>query len=471
MVERSFVGKYLPYSLLGLVAAWAFLAKRAGPSRPAWSQGPQLHLVSFAVKGASRPGSRCKVQLHGPPDFWVSLAPTPCRWAQGDRIELSRESLDGLAKNPAKARRGLWVSHYIGHRRQRSGFWASLANWRSWLFVACSSDPGANFVLASLSGMPNVLRKTRLSWLRDAGLGHLTAVSGLHVGTLAQVVGWASLRMMGLGRVPNFARFGVDIRQVAAILLSTVPLIAFVLATGAAASASRAFLCWVTFSLTAACGLNLHRLIALGAIAVLMLACRPSWWGEPGFCFSFVATAVLLWPQRALEEVAESEERAARLGSWHRFKQWLAQSSWSTSWQLCWALAPLSLWFFEKASLVSVFANLVAIPVFAMWVLPIGLLALALAGLSSALGCAWQAQDLVVDLFTVAGYGGSLVLETARLASAFPQGTPWHWSILSAWALVFYPTRKPVSPLHPLAFAPRTLLWVLLGAPLWSPRV
>lgn len=451
--------------LLGLGAGVALLyAKPQSQRGMDWAQANDPQLVSFAVKGAARPGSRCKVELQGPVELWVSLPSTPCHWAQGDRIELSKATFARLGPLNGKPRSLLWVNHYIGHRQARGGFWVALATWRSWLFVACGREPGANFVLASLSGMPNVLRWIRLRWLREAGLGHLTAVSGLHVGSLALVLNWILSRILGSFRTPRTSALGVDLGQLLATGLCMTPLLIFVLATGAAASASRALLCWVAFALATSFGLNLHRLSLLGAIAAVMLFYHPAWWGAPGFCFSFVATAVLL----GASSTPSSEPPTCGKGGLQWLKARLAQSSWSTSWQLFWALAPLSLYFFKQASLVSVFANMVAIPVFAAWVLPFGLLGVVTAGLSELLGCASQAHDLVVDLFFLAGRGGTMILAIAKLASEVPQGSPWYWSCLAAWALVIYPTRRPLSPLHPLAFAPKTLLWVLVGAPLWA---
>lgn len=450
---------------IGALALLLRLGSEPEPFEPL-PRGLSGELLSFEVQGASRPGARCKVELRGLPDLWVSLPAQPCLWSAGDRIELPGASVRRWKQRPSR-HRVLWVSHYVGHKRSRGGFWEALAKWRVWLFVHCGKDPGANFVLASLSGMPQVLRWKRLTWLRQAGLGHLTAVSGLHVGTLAQVVFWTLMRVMGAFRWSRRPGACVDFAHLLAVLACTVPVLAFVMATGAAASACRALLCWGTFALAASFGLHLHRLSVLAWIAIGMLAFRPAWWGDPGFCFSFVATAVLLWPRPS------SFERSflagpQTLGIWRsRAQALLAQSSWSTSWQLCWALAPLSLWFFGTSSMVSVFANLVAIPVFAGWVLPLGLLAVGLAALSEFFGCAQLCFGLVANLFYLAGWGGALILDTARFFSRVSPGGPWQWSLLSVWLLVIYPTREHLSPLHPLAFAPKSLLWVLVGAPLW----
>lgn len=450
---------------------WTFV--QWGPGRLAadWRPEPGTDLVSFTVKGASYPGARCKVMVAGPPHRWLSLPAQPCRWSQGDGIELPRRVVQRGWPADKQGPRVLWVRHYIGHQRRSRGYWVALAKWRMWLYQACGRDPGSNFVLASLSGMPRVLRWLRLDQLRQAGLGHLTAVSGLHVGTLAHAVGWIAMRIAGLLPRPKGGPGRFDIGQLFNLCFCALPLLAFVMATGAAASACRALLCWGLWALAAGFGLNLHRLSLLGAIALGMLAWCPAWLSDPGFYFSFVATAILLWPDaqgRTRDEAAPSsfgDLWGAGKGMTIRV---LSQSSWSTSWRLFWALAPLSLWFFKKASLVAVLANLVAIPVFAGWVMPLGLCAVGIAACSELLGCAGAAYDLVVALFSLAGMGGVLILDLARCLSAVPQGGPWHWTGICAVALLLHPRGRPLSPLHPLRWAPTPLLWVLMCAPLWA---
>lgn len=458
-VDSWNVLKRAAYAALG--ALLLALALRFEGGRPAGvGPLPPGELVSFMVHGASRPGARCRVKLAGTRVFWVSLPAEPCQWSRGDRIELPREVVQRWNRRGRAS--VLWVNHFIGHRRGTQGFWAALAKWRRQLFLRCAGEPGANFVLASLSGIPTVLRWTRLQWLREAGLGHLTAVSGLHVGTLAQVVFWGVRRLTGLCQRPRWSWSRVDLGALMALVACLIPLIAFVMATGAAASACRALLCWGVFALMACFGVNLHRLVTLGWIGGGMLVVHPAWLRSPGFYFSFVATAILLWPKGVDRSELVSDPPPGR--GWQAL---LAQSSWSTSWRLCWALAPLSLWFFQKASTVSVLANLVAIPVFAGWVLPFGLLAVGTAALSELVGCAEAAQELVVQLMFLAGWGGTVILDTAQLFSRVSYGGPWHWALMSTWALVVYPKQDGLSPLHPLAGAPRTLLWVLVCAPLW----
>lgn len=402
-------------------------------------------LVAFEVVGAALPGKRCLVQTRRAASphavFWLSLPHRPCRWSSGDRIEVSRTR---LRPGRGHRRRPLRVSHYVGQHRSTRGFWVALSNWRSALFVRCDPDPGASFVLASVTGMPRVMRRYWVERLRQAGLGHLTAVSGLHVGTLAQAMTWTFLRFVRGRRLGARGRYPVDFIYAMSLVLASVPVLAFVCATGLAASACRALLCWGVWALGVSAGANFHKVSMLGWIAWGMLVVNPHWGWDPGFYFSFVATAILLWHQPS------------------------PSSSWSTSWQLAWGLAPLSLFFFQGASLVSVAANLVAIPVFGMWVLPLGLSGVALAAISSLLGVSALTEGAVVGLMQWAGMGGSVIMGVAEGLSVVPMGGRWHWACLAAWTLACGPSRPEYGPLHPLYFARRPLLWLLVSSPMWG---
>lgn len=412
---------------------------------PPAGSGDVLELEAYEVVGASFPGARCRVRVrsvrgHRMP-LWLALPAEPCVWAQGDRIEVTARQAPVRSRPGSQVRR---VSHYVGQHRVFKGFWVALARWRWRLFVHCDPRPGSAFVLASVGGMPRVLRRLRRERLRQVGLGHLTAVSGLHVGLLAQGVSWFATRL-GSGLVRRWDRaWPIDFTVLWGLGCALLPVLTFVVATGGRVSACRALGCWLLVVGCNALGLHLHRLYTLAWVAWVMLILEPLWWTSPGFYLSFGATCLLLWPSsRPL-------------------------SAWSTSWQLMWGLAPLSLFFFGQASLVSVGANLLAIPVFGCWVLPIALVALGIAGASSLLDQAHRVEPLVFWLFDLAGQGGALILASSRLLSVVSAGDRWVWALIASWILVVYPAKPHWVVGHPLHFATRPLLWVLVSAPMWA---
>jgi competence protein ComEC len=197
------------------------------------------------------------------------------------------------------------------------------------------------------------------------GLGHLLAVSGVHVGLVGAF-------LLLLGRILRLPR---ALGQA----LSAVGIFFYVLAIGPRPSAWRALL----MALGAIVGLFLHRRadgLSLWALAALvLLLVNPLQWGEVGFQLSFAATWALicLTPQiRAFLPAALAASAAAWLGTW-----------------------PLMVYHFQQLALAGLLANPLAIPLAGV-ILGLGLL-LGLLGqvwLPAALPLGWCLVKLM-DLF------------------------------------------------------------------------
>lgn len=426
------------------LAACAFALQRRPASREWKGQG---ELVVMQVVAAASPGRDCRVQARivgreGRP-VWLSLPPDPCHWTRGDRLDIPAQR---LSKGRGSRARPLHSEIYLGHARSGSRFWIALAKWRWQLARHLDRDSAANFVLASVAGMPRVLRSYWLERLRRSGLGHLTAVSGLHVGSFAQLLAGSTLRLAALW--PRGA-LQLDWLPVEPGLLwsrsvAALGVVAFVLATGASPSACRAALCWAALALAELWGLSLHRSTCLGWIAFAMLSVEPGWWENPGFYLSMVATAILIWPR---------DEQSGQ---------------WAASWRLFWGLAPLSLFFFRQASLYSVLANAIAIPVFGMWVLPLALLGVCLAAFSELVGGSEWALEPVLSIFALAGQGGKVILAVAQRVAELPGGSRGDWALMALVILCVYPRRWTSSRERPVYGTSMAMLWLLASAAAWE---
>ena len=118
---------------------------------------------------------------------------------------------------------------------------------------------------------------------RDAGIAHLLAVSGLHVGLVALMVGWA---LMWIGR----ERRGRIIRG--SVQLTAVWL--FVLVSGLAPSSVRAALVFSLFIISDILGRRTPKLNLLAAAAIIMLIVKPMLLFDVGWQLSFSAVAGIL---------------------------------------------------------------------------------------------------------------------------------------------------------------------------------
>ncbi|HEY8428246.1 MAG TPA: DNA internalization-related competence protein ComEC/Rec2 [Sandaracinaceae bacterium] len=182
--------------------------------------------------------------------------------------------------------------------------------------------------------------------VRDAGLSHVLAVSGLHVTLLAGALVWLVARL--LVRIERVAA-RVDVSRIAKGI--GVPLaLAYALLVGDAPSAWRAALTAAVAWTLAAAGRRAHPVTVTAAAALLVAALRPDDLPRPGFLLSIVATAALVSGPR----VPESWARAA-----------LVVSARTTV-----ATAPFVLWMFGQVPLVGLIANLVVVPIAGALLLP-----------------------------------------------------------------------------------------------------
>lgn len=198
--------------------------------------------------------------------------------------------------------------------------------------------------------------------LRESGLSHLVAISGLHIGIaagmglllgrlLSQIYGRSWLAMAcGLGAATGYAWLaGFSLPTQRALIMVSAGLLALFLGRG----------------------VNRWQVMSLALLLVLLL--QPMASLTPGFWLSFGAVAVLL-------------------AVFDRTKSWL--SLFRAQWSLLLGLAPLSLAFFSLLSPLSLPVNLIAVPIFSVVLIPLTLVALCLEGVQPALaeGLWWLAN-------------------------------------------------------------------------------
>ncbi|HPQ40135.1 MAG TPA: ComEC/Rec2 family competence protein, partial [bacterium] len=189
---------------------------------------------------------------------------------------------------------------------------------------------------------------------REAGLVHLLAISGLHVGILAAAV------MLLLRRLPGT----LTTRSLVLIALAWF----YAVFTGGAASVIRAVLL-LTLCMT---GRILHRPVSLhrslSIAAILLLIVRPGWIGDPGFQLTFTATFGIAGLTSSFERCLPGSRRS-------RIRLAMAVALAAQT-----ATAPISAFWFNRIGLLSFALGLCMIPL-ASGVLITGLGTLLSAGL------------------------------------------------------------------------------------------
>ncbi|MGB0680548.1 MAG: DNA internalization-related competence protein ComEC/Rec2, partial [Polyangiales bacterium] len=214
---------------------------------------------------------------------------------------------------------------------------------------------------ALLLGESRQVPRAARAQVQAAGLAHLLAVSGLHVGLMLGV--WLSVCQRALRFVPSLAQRALVPRLAALCALPAcflVPLFA-----GGQPSAWRA-------GLTTALALSLRicgkqaRADGVCALAMWSMAgLDPTLAVRPAFLLSVAATAALVSRATAPVRPGPRLLRALRTGAHSALRTFIAT-------------APLTWWFFHSAPLVALLSNLFLLPLLTLTLLPSFLLHAAL---------------------------------------------------------------------------------------------
>ncbi|MCB9520672.1 MAG: DNA internalization-related competence protein ComEC/Rec2 [Myxococcales bacterium] len=243
------------------------------------------------------------------------------------------------------------------------------------------------------------------------GAAHVLAVSGLHLGLLCALAFAGVSRAV---RVLPFVALRWGVRPAAAAL--TVPgVAAYVILTGAPASAVRAALMTVCVLVAIAVRRPASAIHGLSVAVIAMVGARPLAVADLGFQLSVAATLglVLTVPRSA------SSDPSVQPG---RLRRWLSSArrsigvSVQTSVVASAATAPVLLWHFGSMPLAGALSNLVVVPPLALVALPAGFVG-ALAGhlgLPGAAGLVAVASGSV-ELATALAEGGARWLEPALI--------------------------------------------------------
>ncbi len=298
--------------------------------------------------------------------------------------------------------------------------------------------PGAEsrFVRALALGDTRGLQDEDWSILRTAGLTHLIAISGFHVGLVA---GAFALLARGLWWCfPGFGRRMPRAQAVAAAAMFGALL--YAAATGFAVPTLRTALmiAVVAFARIARRGWRAVDALAVAGVGLAVL--DPLSLLAAGFWLSFAGVAWLLWcmptpSQRPLRDFL-SAQRVATLG-----------------------LMPLSVGMFGQASLIGPLVNLLAIPWWSLVVVPLALIGVACEVVVPGAGdWAWRAAAFAFEpswaLFArLAAHPAALwwlpepawfALPLALLAAFWglmPAGVPGRWLALLLWLPLLWPDR------------------------------
>ncbi len=280
-----------------------------------------------------------------------------------------------------------------------------------------------------LAGEPAAIPAEQRAAFRDAGLAHLLAIAGLHIGIVMALV--FGLTRSVLARFEH-AALHWPVREIAALAaLSAGGL--YLALTGAHLPILRSFAmaCLVTAGLLA--GRRAVSLQGWALAALALLALWPNALNGAAFQMSFAAVLALIAGYEALRPWLTRLRGDGRL--WHRARSHLAALA-LTSLLAGAASAPFGAYHFGRVQLYFVVSNLLAVPITAVWVMPLGLAALLLMPLH-------LASFALVPM----GWGIALLTMIAGRVAAWPAAS----------------LAVPPPPGWGLALIALGLLWLCLG--------
>lgn len=281
------------------------------------------------------------------------------------------------------------------------------------------------FAASIITGERRSMSKEAMEALRLSGLAHITAISGLNMALAAGIFFVGARRLLSL--IPFIAQ-AFPIKKLAATG-ALFAITGYVMISGYQVSAVRAYLMTAVMLSAVLIDRPAISLRNLCLAATIMIACQPSIVLGPSFQMSFAATAALIsgyarWtasPPSLLPKTKSSLARFAfSVGK-------LFSATFLTSVIGALSTAVFSIWHFHRLSTHGLEANLAAMPLISLLVMPAGFLAM----LAMPLG-------LDEPFFHVMGFGLDLVLDVAHTTASWGEGIAFErmppWSILGAIA-------------------------------------
>lgn len=270
-------------------------------------------------------------------------------------------------------------------------------------------------------------------WERYAATGviHLMAISGMHITLLAVVAAWIALRVLRL--VPGLGLL-VPLHK-PALLTGLGVALAYSLVAGFSVPTQRTLVMLAVIGLAHWWQRRLPALQVLGVAMLVVLLWWPLSVHAAGFWLSFGAVALLMLIGQTQSHVPVWQQ-GVRL-----------------QFGLSLLLLPPTVWFFERASWVSPFANLLAVPVVTFVVVPLGLLGMLLWPVSSAMadGAWWLAIQVMAMLDALLAQFQSW--PGASISWSLPGKAGLVWALLAAICL-FQPVQPRLRALTPLFLLP-----------------
>ena len=282
-------------------------------------------------------------------------------------------------------------------------------------------------ILGERQGISRQLREP----FNRTGLGHVLAVSGLHIGLVA----WISFFFFKiiLSRSYKLA-LKTDIQKLTA-LLTCIPVIGYTCLAGFQVSSQRAMIMVLAFLWSLILRREKEVWSTLALAGLIILAADPHALFSISFQLSFSAVVGILWLTPSILKIIPPlhetpQQKITILNQVYLYFTGLVAVSLSATL----FLLPIITFYFHRVSLVTVPSNLTVVPILGLWIIPNGLL--------SAVTLPFSAQ--VAHLFLHLGtWGLHAIMEIIRFWSGLSWASAWVvtpnlFEMLMFYALIFF---------------------------------
>ena len=269
-----------------------------------------------------------------------------------------------------------------------------------------------------LTGASMAIPEADHAAFRDSGLAHLLAVAGLHIGIV-------------MGFALTLSRFAFSLSEHASLFWPTKKFSAicalaaggvYLVLTGMHVPIVRSFAMACLFTIALMADRRPFSLRGLGLAATVLMLIAPQEVPNVSFQMSFSAVLALIAGYEALRPWLRRLHGDSR---WRKFLSHLVALA-LTSALAGTASAPYGAYHFGRVQVYFVLANMVAVPLTAMWVMPAGLIALFLMPL-----------HLEAVALVPMGWGAEAVVWVARITAALPEAT-FPAPHIPAWGLCVF---------------------------------
>ncbi len=385
---------------------------------PAAQTPARVRVSMFGAEPLIRPGDwlGLRASLRPPPE---PSAPGAFDFAR--QAYFKRLGAVGFARGPAKLVEPpgamTAVSAEITRLEAWRLWWASLRQTVSGRILAALPGRAGAVATALMTGERGAIPAAELSAMRDSGLAHLLAISGLHVGLVAGLL-YFSVRAI-LALVPWLA-LRYPIRKWAAALAASGAF-AYLMLTGATVPTQRAVL-MISLALLAVIldrTAFSPRMVAWAAIAVLAFA--PETLLSASFQMSFAAVIALIAGYEALRDRRErGNRRFPERGPIVRAGIYAGGVA-LTSLIAGLATAPFAVYHFNRIAWYGLAGNMAAVPLTAMWIMPWAVVAFLLMPFGAEhlalVPMGWGIEAMLSVAEEVAGWPGAISLVQAMPTS------------------------------------------------------